>query len=129
MELGARLLDEGYDLEILEMHHRDKVDAPSGTALQLGETAARALAGAGFTLVLAGRPVPATCLDLSAGGARVRIAEALVEGQQVILRMAGLPDLPGWMLESGEEASLRFDWAAEDAPAGLLERLRTLAAA
>jgi 4-hydroxy-tetrahydrodipicolinate reductase len=42
VELGARLLGEGYDLEILEMHHRDKVDAPSGTALQLGETAARA---------------------------------------------------------------------------------------
>jgi 4-hydroxy-tetrahydrodipicolinate reductase len=42
VELGARLLNEGYDLEILEMHHRDKVDAPSGTALQLGEVAARA---------------------------------------------------------------------------------------
>ncbi len=41
VELGARLMTEGYDLEILEMHHRDKVDAPSGTALQLGEAAAR----------------------------------------------------------------------------------------
>jgi 4-hydroxy-tetrahydrodipicolinate reductase len=42
VELGARLLSEGYDLEIIETHHRDKVDAPSGTALQLGEAAARA---------------------------------------------------------------------------------------
>ncbi len=42
VELGARLLAEGYDLEIIETHHRDKVDAPSGTALQLGEAAARA---------------------------------------------------------------------------------------
>jgi len=42
VELGAALLDEGYDLEIIEAHHRDKVDAPSGTALQLGERAARA---------------------------------------------------------------------------------------
>jgi 4-hydroxy-tetrahydrodipicolinate reductase len=42
VELGARLLDEGYDLEIIEAHHRDKVDAPSGTALQLGAAAARA---------------------------------------------------------------------------------------
>jgi 4-hydroxy-tetrahydrodipicolinate reductase len=42
VELGARLLAEEYDLEIVEMHHRDKVDAPSGTALQLGEVAARA---------------------------------------------------------------------------------------
>jgi 4-hydroxy-tetrahydrodipicolinate reductase len=42
VDLAARLLSEGYDLEILEMHHRDKVDAPSGTALQIGEVAARA---------------------------------------------------------------------------------------
>lgn len=42
VELGARLLADGYDLEIIETHHRHKVDAPSGTALQLGEAAARA---------------------------------------------------------------------------------------
>jgi len=43
VEAAAGLLDAGaYDLEIVEMHHRDKVDAPSGTALQLGEVAARA---------------------------------------------------------------------------------------
>ncbi len=42
VELGAQLLAEGYDLEIIETHHRHKVDAPSGTALQLGEAAARA---------------------------------------------------------------------------------------
>ncbi len=42
VELGARLLAQGYDLEIIETHHRDKVDAPSGTALQMGEHAARA---------------------------------------------------------------------------------------
>ena len=34
-------LDLDFDIEILEMHHRDKVDAPSGTALMLGEAAAR----------------------------------------------------------------------------------------
>lgn len=37
----AALLDEAYDIEILEMHHRHKVDAPSGTALALGREAAR----------------------------------------------------------------------------------------
>jgi 4-hydroxy-tetrahydrodipicolinate reductase len=42
VDLAARLLTEGYDLEILEMHHRDKVDAPSGTALQIGAVAAQA---------------------------------------------------------------------------------------
>ncbi|HDL16255.1 MAG TPA: 4-hydroxy-tetrahydrodipicolinate reductase [Rhizobiales bacterium] len=36
----ARALDEDFDIEVLEMHHRDKVDAPSGTALMLGEAAA-----------------------------------------------------------------------------------------
>ena len=41
--MGAQLLGEGYDVEIIEMHHRHKVDAPSGTALHLGEAAARSL--------------------------------------------------------------------------------------
>jgi 4-hydroxy-tetrahydrodipicolinate reductase len=42
-ETAARALGEGYDVEILEAHHRHKVDAPSGTALKLGEVIARAL--------------------------------------------------------------------------------------
>jgi 4-hydroxy-tetrahydrodipicolinate reductase len=37
---AARVLDEDYDIEIVEMHHRHKVDAPSGTALALGRAAA-----------------------------------------------------------------------------------------
>jgi 4-hydroxy-tetrahydrodipicolinate reductase len=36
----AASLDEGFDIEILEMHHKAKIDAPSGTALLLGEAAA-----------------------------------------------------------------------------------------
>jgi 4-hydroxy-tetrahydrodipicolinate reductase len=36
----AQSLDDGFDIEILEMHHRAKIDAPSGTALLLGEAAA-----------------------------------------------------------------------------------------
>jgi 4-hydroxy-tetrahydrodipicolinate reductase len=42
-ELAARILGEGYDVEIVEAHHRHKVDAPSGTALALGEAVAGAL--------------------------------------------------------------------------------------
>jgi 4-hydroxy-tetrahydrodipicolinate reductase len=42
-EQAARLLGEAYDVEIVEMHHRHKVDAPSGTALLLGEAAAKGL--------------------------------------------------------------------------------------
>jgi 4-hydroxy-tetrahydrodipicolinate reductase len=41
VEQAARTLDQGYDIEIVEMHHRHKVDAPSGTALALGRAAAR----------------------------------------------------------------------------------------
>jgi len=40
VEQAARALDAGFDIEVLEMHHRHKVDAPSGTALLLGEAAA-----------------------------------------------------------------------------------------
>lgn len=42
VETAAKALREGYDIEIIEAHHRHKVDAPSGTALKLGEIAARA---------------------------------------------------------------------------------------
>ncbi|WP_309637952.1 4-hydroxy-tetrahydrodipicolinate reductase [Methylibium sp.] len=40
---AARALREGYDIEIIEAHHRHKVDAPSGTALKMGEVIADAL--------------------------------------------------------------------------------------
>jgi 4-hydroxy-tetrahydrodipicolinate reductase len=40
VEQAARVLDEDYDIEIYEMHHRHKKDAPSGTALALGHAAA-----------------------------------------------------------------------------------------
>ncbi|MDQ6619288.1 MAG: 4-hydroxy-tetrahydrodipicolinate reductase [Pseudomonadota bacterium] len=45
VEEAARALGADYDIEVLEMHHRHKVDAPSGTALQLGEAAARGIDG------------------------------------------------------------------------------------
>ncbi len=43
LDLAARSLNEGYDIEIIEAHHRHKVDAPSGTALAMGEVVAAAL--------------------------------------------------------------------------------------
>jgi 4-hydroxy-tetrahydrodipicolinate reductase len=42
-ETAARILGEDFDVEIVEAHHRQKVDAPSGTALRLGEIVAGAL--------------------------------------------------------------------------------------
>ena len=43
VEQAAKVLNQGYDIEVVEMHHRHKVDAPSGTALRLGEAAAQGL--------------------------------------------------------------------------------------
>jgi 4-hydroxy-tetrahydrodipicolinate reductase len=43
LETAAQVLKEGYDIEIIEAHHRHKVDAPSGTALRMGEVIARTL--------------------------------------------------------------------------------------
>ena len=43
LDVAARVLAEGYDIEIVEAHHRHKVDAPSGTALRMGGVIAQAL--------------------------------------------------------------------------------------
>jgi 4-hydroxy-tetrahydrodipicolinate reductase len=43
LDVAARILNEGYDVEVIEAHHRHKVDAPSGTALRMGEVVAAAL--------------------------------------------------------------------------------------
>ena len=43
LEVAARILSEGYDIEVIEAHHRFKVDAPSGTALRMGEVLAHEL--------------------------------------------------------------------------------------
>jgi 4-hydroxy-tetrahydrodipicolinate reductase len=42
LDIAAKLLNSGYDAEVFEAHHRNKVDAPSGTALAMGETIAHA---------------------------------------------------------------------------------------
>jgi len=42
LDVAAKLLNSGYDVEVFEAHHRNKVDAPSGTALAMGETVANA---------------------------------------------------------------------------------------
>ena len=42
LEVAAKILNSGYDVEVFEAHHRHKVDAPSGTALKMGEVVAQA---------------------------------------------------------------------------------------
>ena len=41
LDVAARALRNGYDIEVIEAHHRHKVDAPSGTALKMGEVRRR----------------------------------------------------------------------------------------
>ena len=43
LEMAARVIGEDTDIEVIEAHHRHKVDAPSGTALRMGEVVANAL--------------------------------------------------------------------------------------
>ena len=43
LDVAARILNQGYDVEVIEAHHHHKVDAPSGTALRMGEVVAKAL--------------------------------------------------------------------------------------
>jgi 4-hydroxy-tetrahydrodipicolinate reductase len=43
LEVAAKILNQGYDIEIVEAHHKHKVDAPSGTAIGMGEVIAKAL--------------------------------------------------------------------------------------
>ena len=43
LDTASRILAEGYDIEIVEAHHKHKIDAPSGTALRMGEVIAQAL--------------------------------------------------------------------------------------
>jgi len=43
LDMAARIMSQGYDIEVVEAHHRMKIDAPSGTALRMGEVLATAL--------------------------------------------------------------------------------------
>ena len=43
LEMAAKAMATGYDIEIIEAHHRHKIDAPSGTALKMGEVIAEAI--------------------------------------------------------------------------------------
>jgi 4-hydroxy-tetrahydrodipicolinate reductase len=54
-QIAAETLGENYDQEVVEMHHRQKLDAPSGTARRLGEILAKASGGTYDDLALHGR--------------------------------------------------------------------------
>ena len=55
LDIAAKVLGEGYDIEIVEAHHRHKVDAPSGTALHMGEIVAKATGSSLSEVAIYGR--------------------------------------------------------------------------
>ena len=86
----AEALDEDFDIEIVEMHHRDKVDAPSGTALMLAAAAAE-----GRAMVSPGRAVAATsdlrrCVAAASSASTGSFSPAPASGSSLpMLRVTG----------------------------------------
>jgi 4-hydroxy-tetrahydrodipicolinate reductase len=106
VETAAQRLGDGYDIEIVEMHHRHKVDAPSGTALSLGAAAA---AGSGRKLkecaVYAREGVSGERKPGSIGFASLRGGD--VVGDHTVIFAAG-----GERIELAHKASSRHNFAA-----------------
>ncbi len=67
LEVAGHFLKEGFDIEVIEAHHRHKVDAPSGTALRMGEVVANAT----------GRPLPERAVWARQGHTGPRTAEEI----------------------------------------------------
>jgi 4-hydroxy-tetrahydrodipicolinate reductase len=105
LDLASRILGEGYDVEIVEAHHRHKIDAPSGTALRMGEVVAQAL---GRDLqecaILARQGLTGERLPSSIGFATVRGGD--IVGDHNVM-FCGL----GERVEIGHKASSRMPYA------------------
>jgi len=104
-ELAAQVLHEGYDIEIIEAHHRHKVDAPSGTALGLGRAVANTLQRDLATCAVYGREgVTGERMPNSIGFATVRGGD--IVGDHTLL-FAGI----GERIELTHKASSRATFA------------------
>jgi len=106
VEDAARRLGPAFDIEIVEMHHRHKVDAPSGTALGLGEAAAT---GAGTTL--------ADCAVYARGGVtgerkRGAIGFASLRGGDVVGEHTVIFAGAGERIELSHKATTRQNFAS-----------------
>jgi 4-hydroxy-tetrahydrodipicolinate reductase len=103
---AAEILGPSYDIEIVEMHHRHKVDAPSGTALALGEAAAE---GRGVAL----DKVAQRARDGHTGPRRPGdIGFATLRGGDVVGEHAVIFATEGERLEFGHKAASRAIFAA-----------------
>ena len=105
LDLAARVLGDEADIEIIETHHRHKIDAPSGTALRMGEAIADAL----------GRDLSKVAVYGREGhtGARARdtIGFATVRGGDVVGDHTVLFAAEGERLEITHKASSRMTFA------------------
>lgn len=117
-EKVASILGDDYDIEVLEMHHRHKVDAPSGTALGLGRAAARGRAVDHDNVKQAARDGQV--------GARPRgeIGYASLRGGDVVGDHSVIFAADGERIELGHKASNRKVFAAGAVRATLWARGR-----
>lgn len=97
VERAAKALP-GWDLDIVEAHHVHKQDAPSGTALALGESAARGGAQARYASIRAGDIVGEHCVQFATAGERIELVhratnrDIFAQGAlHAARRLAGLP--------------------------------------
>lgn len=116
VEQVARSLDDNFDIEILDFHHKHKVDAPSGTALTLGEAAAM---GRGIDF-----KTSATLSREGVVGARTKgeIGFSALRGGAVVGEHAVIFASTGERLELHHKASDRSIYAAGAVTAGLWVR-------
>jgi len=105
VELAAKGLGEDYDVEIIEAHHRHKVDAPSGTALRLGEAVAAALGRDLKQCALYGRK------GVTGERARQTIGFATVRGGDIVGDHTVLFAGTGERIELSHRASSRATFA------------------
>ncbi len=105
LDLTARVLNEGYDIEIIEAHHRHKVDAPSGTALRMGEVIADALGRDLKTCAVYGREGHTGARDPNT------IGFATVRGGDVVGDHTALFATDGERVEITHKASSRATFA------------------
>lgn len=103
LDLSARVLGPGFDVEIIEAHHRHKVDAPSGTAKRMGEVIAQ----------VRGSSLEAQTLPADRNGARPagRIGFAVVRAGEIVGDHTALFAGPGERLEITHRAESRRTFA------------------
>ena len=117
-DMAARALGEGYDIEVVEAHHRHKVDAPSGTALAMGEVVAAALRPSTCRALRVFTRATATPASATAGA----IGFATVRGGDIVGDHTVLFAGTGERIEITHKSASRANYAAGQPARGALPR-------